>query len=189
MNKIEWRRELRARRMAFVTARGGNHFAPSLTTAPIDRWCASDEIIAIYQANRDECSCRFLMHDPSLTLALPCANSKEERLIFRQWAFGEPLEMSPLGFLQPLEAAPAIAPTIIFTPLLGFDRALNRLGQGAGHYDRAFKDHPDAIRIGFGWSVQEVGYLTPDPWDVSLDAVLTEREWMTSTSSRLETLL
>lgn len=84
----------------------------------------------------------------------------------------------PFGLRQPAADAAVLVPDIILTPLVGFDRCGNRLGQGAGHYDRAFADHPAAWRIGLAWSVQEVPGLAPDPWDVPLHAILTELEWI-----------
>ena len=72
----------------------------------------------------------------------------------------------------------ATAPDVILLPLIGFDRALNRLGQGAGYYDRACAALPDARRIGLAWNVQEWPALPADPWDVPLDAVATQREWI-----------
>ncbi|WP_174293388.1 5-formyltetrahydrofolate cyclo-ligase [Sphingomonas bacterium] len=88
------------------------------------------------------------------------------------------LEAGPFGLYQPATAAPELEPAIILTPLLAFDRRGNRLGQGAGHYDRAFAAHPAAWRVGIAWSVQEVAALDADPWDVPLHAVATEREWI-----------
>ena len=44
--------------------------------------------------------------------------------------------------------------------------------------DRAFARYPDAVKVGVAWSAQELGMVPDDPWDVPLDAVLTEREWI-----------
>ena len=82
------------------------------------------------------------------------------------------------GLLQPRSDAEEVSPDLILAPLVGFDRALRRIGQGAGFYDRAFARLPDARRIGLAWSVQEVDALPTDPWDVPLHAVATEREWI-----------
>jgi 5-formyltetrahydrofolate cyclo-ligase len=71
-----------------------------------------------------------------------------------------------------------VAPDLILTPLVAFDRSLARLGQGAGHYDRAFARYPLARRIGVAFSVQEVERLPTDAWDVPLHAIVTEREWI-----------
>jgi 5-formyltetrahydrofolate cyclo-ligase len=53
-----------------------------------------------------------------------------------------------------------------------------RLGQGAGHYDRALSVLDNCTSIGVAWSVQQANILPTDPWDVPLDAVLTERSWI-----------
>ncbi|MEQ1547951.1 MAG: 5-formyltetrahydrofolate cyclo-ligase [Chakrabartia sp.] len=120
------------------------------------------------------------------TTALPFIANKDSQIVFRTWSVGETLQQAAFGFQQPLKDSHAITPDIILTPLVGFDRALNRLGQGAGHYDRAFAVWPDALRIGIAWSAQEVVSIPADPWDVPLDAVLTEAEWITATHSRLK---
>ncbi|MDB5738517.1 MAG: 5-formyltetrahydrofolate cyclo-ligase, partial [Sphingomonas bacterium] len=54
----------------------------------------------------------------------------------------------------------------------------NRLGQGGGYYDRWFEGHPDAMRVGIAWSVQELPAVPRDVWDMPLHAVATEKEWM-----------
>jgi 5-formyltetrahydrofolate cyclo-ligase len=69
---------------------------------------------------------------------------------------------------------PRSRPDVILTPLIGFDRRLNRLGQGAGHYDRAFARYENAWRVGVAWSVQEVPAIPADIWDVPLHAIITE---------------
>ena len=43
------------------------------------------------------------------------------------------------------------------------------------------EDHGLSLRedqVGIAWHVQEVEFVPDDPWDVPLDAVLTEREWI-----------
>lgn len=89
-----------------------------------------------------------------------------------------PLVPGPFGLTQPPADAEPLDPALILTPLVAFDRAGNRLGWGAGHYDRAFARYPNAWRVGIAWSVQEVEALIPDAWDVPLHAIVTELEWI-----------
>jgi 5-formyltetrahydrofolate cyclo-ligase len=112
-------------------------------------------------------------------IALPHVVRRSEPMRFLAWDAEDDLHPGQFGLQQPHHEAPALTPDIILTPLLGFDRALNRLGQGAGYYDRAFAEFPDAWRIGIAWSVQEVDALPTDAWDVPLHAVATEKEWLT----------
>lgn len=118
-------------------------------------------------------------------IALPWLADRSATLAFREWTPGQQLETAPFGFQQPSATTPYCVPDLILTPLVGFDRAMNRLGQGAGHYDRVFAAHPSSLRIGLAWSVQECETLSADPWDVPLDAILTENEWITGPQSRI----
>lgn len=112
-------------------------------------------------------------------LALPHVVDRATPLRFLAWDGAAALVAGPFGLRQPPADAAERQPDIILTPLVGFDAALDRLGQGAGHYDRAFAMFPQAWRIGVAWSVQQVAALPLDPWDLPLHAILTERDWIT----------
>ena len=68
----------------------------------------------------------------------------------------------------------------VFMPLLGFDARGFRIGMGGGYYDAslAFRSHRRSWHqpklVGVAFAVQQVTKLPEDPWDVPLDAVLTE---------------
>lgn len=111
-------------------------------------------------------------------LALPHVVDRATPLRFVCWGPGEPLVEGPFGLRQPSVESPPCEPDIILTPLVAFDDAGNRLGQGAGHYDRAFAAHPKAWRIGVAWEIQRVNHLHPDPWDVPLHAIATDMNWI-----------
>ena len=115
--------------------------------------------------------------DAGARLALPHVVDRATPLRFLAWD-GQAHEPGPFGLRNPPGGAPEVRPDLILTPLVGFDRSGNRIGQGAGHYDRAFAAFPRAIRIGIAWSVQELPPLLPDPWDVPLHAIATEQEWI-----------
>lgn len=110
-------------------------------------------------------------------LALPHLTDRGEPMRFRRWD-GE-LVQGPYGIGQPADDAPDVAPDIILTPLVAFERSGARLGQGAGFYDRAFAGHAAAWRVGVAWSMQEHLCIPTDPWDVPLHAIVTEKEWIT----------
>jgi 5-formyltetrahydrofolate cyclo-ligase len=82
------------------------------------------------------------------------------------------------------EPDPARSPTIpeaeieaALVPGLAWDRAGNRLGRGAGYYDRLF-GRPEwrGFRCGIFFSFQEMDHIPTDAWDLPLDAVVTDRE-------------
>ncbi|HET8655210.1 MAG TPA: 5-formyltetrahydrofolate cyclo-ligase [Longimicrobiaceae bacterium] len=80
----------------------------------------------------------------------------------------EPDPACPLLEVDEIDAA--------LVPGLAWDRAGARLGRGAGYYDRLFA-RPDfrAFRCGIFFAAQQLPHLPADPWDMPLDAVLTER--------------
>ncbi len=178
-DKAHLRQSLRSTRKSFVQSRKHNRFEwmPSELLGLI----AGARMIATYSPTAFECDINELLWHSlpdGASLCLPVAVKKEDRLIFRPWCPGDRLEPSGLGFLQPPPETIPAKPDLIFTPLLGFDRTMARLGQGAAHYDRAFEDFPDAVRVGLAWGCQEVQSLPLDPWDLPLHAILTERDWI-----------
>ncbi len=73
-------------------------------------------------------------------------------------------------------AAPAL--TLVLMPLVGFDEAGNRLGNGAGYYDRwlAFRrgTRGAPLLVGIAFECQRVALIEPQAHDVRLDGVVTE---------------
>lgn len=63
---------------------------------------------------------------------------------------------------------------IIFIPMLGFDEKMNRLGYGAGFYDRFLATQPKAKKIGLCFEVGKVDNIPTEPHDISMDEVITE---------------
>ncbi|HEX4694069.1 5-formyltetrahydrofolate cyclo-ligase [Sphingomonas sp.] len=112
-------------------------------------------------------------------LALPHITTRSEPMRFLAWETEAALVAGPFGLSQPATDAIELRPDIILTPLVAFDAELDRLGQGAGYYDRAFERFPDAWRVGVAWSVQQVDDLPVEPWDMRLHAVVTEQGWIT----------
>ena len=184
MSKSELRLMLRARRRAFVaglpsgTDRRGLDLAVS---RHVIARLGGATILAAYLSNGGEVDPLPVLETArqhGLVTALPHISDRDSPMRFLRWAPGEPLVDGPFGLRQPSADAPELAPDLILTPLVGFDRAMRRLGQGAGFYDRAFATLPALRRIGLAWSVQEVDRLPADPWDVPLHAVATEKEWI-----------
>ena len=111
-------------------------------------------------------------------IVLPHVTRRSEPMRFLAWDSEADLIPGPYGLQQPHHESPVLAPDIILTPLIAFDSHLNRLGQGAGYYDRAFTQFPQCWRVGVAWSMQQVESLPADAWDVPLHAVVTERGWI-----------
>ncbi|MFT3806972.1 5-formyltetrahydrofolate cyclo-ligase [Arenimonas sp.] len=120
---------------------------------------------------------------PTQIWCLP-VTQPDGRLAFAPWRAGDPLLANRYGIPEPaVEASSLLAPadmSVVLLPLLGFRRDGSRLGMGGGYYDRSFAFRKNAAAppalIGVAYAFQEIDALATDPWDVALDAVLTERE-------------
>ncbi len=106
----------------------------------------------------------------------------DEQMVFASVAFSTDLVEGRWGLLEPADACMDVAMVeidVVFTPLVAFDAAGNRLGRGKGFYDRAFAQttssptRPAQLRIGLAHDFQLVQGLTPQPHDVPLHAVVT----------------
>ncbi len=94
--------------------------------------------------------------------------------------------LNKYGIVEPAAIgtpAPANSFDVILVPLVAFDRAGTRVGMGAGYYDRALAAllHQTSTRpflIGLAHHFQEVKSLPREPWDVPLDAILTDQEFI-----------
>lgn len=70
---------------------------------------------------------------------------------------------------------------LVLMPLVAFDVEGNRLGMGGGYYDRslAFRKRRQhwhrPLLVGVAYDFQCVPKLRNEPWDVPLDAIVTER--------------
>lgn len=113
---------------------------------------------------------------------LPVINESEKNLKFMRYHPDDALHRNRYHILEPM-SSDAMLPEnldIVLLPLVGFDLRGNRLGMGAGYYDRTFqfllknpqKKHPKLI--GLAYAFQLMNELDADPWDVPLDAVVSE---------------
>ncbi len=177
--KIALRDTLRARRTSYVAALGedGVRTASEAAARHLLDHIPAGATISLYIAMQDELDPEPLataLHEQGHAVAMP-ALFDGTTMRFLAWQPGDALERGPMRLHQPLGTQPERAPDLIVAPLLGFDRTGNRVGYGAGHYDRAFQQFAGARRVGFAWAMQEVARIPHDPWDVPLHAVATEQ--------------
>ncbi len=70
---------------------------------------------------------------------------------------------------------------LVLTPLVAFDDMGNRLGMGAGYYDRCFaflgqrRLWFSPKLIGIGYALQRIEPISPAPWDIPLWGLITEQ--------------
>lgn len=179
------RRIYRRRRDEYVAGLAPQdlNIAFSMAPSPLKSLFSAGKTVSAYVAMGSEADPYALLRaarDAGCHTALPHVTSKVAPMRFLEWSPGEPLETGPFGLIQPISTNVEVTPNIVLVPLVAFDFRMARLGQGAGHYDRALSLLSGAVTVGIAWSVQQTDFIPVDPWDVPLDYVLTEKEWMTS---------
>jgi len=65
---------------------------------------------------------------------------------------------------------------LMVVPGVAFDRRGHRLGRGGGHYDRALRAAPGALRVGVAYAFQVLASVPQGPGDEAMDLVVSERE-------------
>jgi len=177
------RNQMRKQRDDFVNglSAGEKALTFSVAPSPLSSLFQAGKTIAGYVPIASEASPLKLLkaaENAGCDIALPHVTNRTAPMRFLRWKSEESLISGPFGLQQPAQDNPVVTPDIVLVPLVAFDRALNRLGQGAAHYDRALSVLGGAIAIGIAWSIQEQAALDVEAWDVPLDAILTEKEWI-----------
>jgi 5-formyltetrahydrofolate cyclo-ligase len=111
-------------------------------------------------------------------VVLPRMETRQGPARFLAWRGSEALTADAFGVPAPPSDGLELNPRLILTPLLAFDRAGRRLGQGGGHYDRIISYHRahGALAVGLAYAEQEMGEVPAGPHDALLDWVITPGE-------------
>ncbi|WP_083561832.1 5-formyltetrahydrofolate cyclo-ligase [Oceanococcus atlanticus] len=173
-DRRDLRRELRARRRA-LSPREQRLAATALARRLLQLPRVSHASrMGAYTAAGSELSLQcFLEHCAIERVALPQVVGTHMRFL----PASAPKRRHHLGFEEPYGRRPwAIwSMSVILVPLLGFDAAGNRMGQGGGHYDRALA----RLRprrpwlLGIAHDVQELEHVPTQTWDIPLDGIIT----------------
>jgi 5-formyltetrahydrofolate cyclo-ligase len=183
MSKSELRAHYRQARADFVDGLSGAEKALAFSVAPgplVVLFQPSKLIAAYIPVGSEADPTKLFAQAASMgcATALPHVTSRAAPMQFYRWSLGDPLEDGPFGLKQPAASAEPCTPDVILVPLVAFDSRLMRLGQGAGHYDRALSLLENAYTVGIAWAMQQSPALPSDPWDVPLNAILTEKSWI-----------
>jgi 5-formyltetrahydrofolate cyclo-ligase len=180
ISKSQLRPDLRQRRDQYKKT----HDLEGIGKAILDKLISagiipSDAIIASYWPVKSEVDVRPLLsyfYKRGHTCALPAVVAKNKPLIFREWCPGDLLISGIYNILTPDEKAPLITPTVLFIPVLGFDRQGHRLGRGEGYYDRTLEKlraQHQIIAIGVAFDCQEVDSIPHEAFDQSMNYIIT----------------
>jgi 5-formyltetrahydrofolate cyclo-ligase len=128
-----------------------------------------------YQAEYDARSLilRFLARGAHA--ALPVVVASRQPLIFRAWTPETAMKPAVYDIPVPVDS-PQVMPDIALIALAGFDDGGYRLGYGGGFFDRTLAViSPRPLTIGVGFELARVPTIHPQPHDIPLDYIVTER--------------
>jgi len=151
-------------------------------------WLLGAKVIAGYRATQGELDPSHLLKEFEIsgkTICLPVLHPyKHNQLVFVRWSEGEQLKKNRYGIEEPVITRMNLIPRnqidLVLVPLVAFDNNCNRLGMGAGYYDRSFSDRRMMRHwrrpklVGLAYAFQYTNKLKINFWDVPLDIVVTE---------------
>lgn len=127
---------------------------------------------------RNEYDARHLarrLREAGATTALPVVLAPRTPLVFREWHPGVELAKGPLDIPYPARSR-ELEPQAVLLPMNGWDAQGYRLGYGGGFFDRtlaALEKKP--LVIGVAYEQARLETIHPQPWDIAVDYVVTER--------------
>jgi 5-formyltetrahydrofolate cyclo-ligase len=107
--------------------------------------------------------------------ALPVVVAPKQPLAFREWHPGTELARGPLDIPYPV-SSPEVVPEAVLLPMNGWDAQGYRLGYGGGFFDRTLASlAKKPVVIGVSYELARLETIHPQPWDIPMDYVVTER--------------
>lgn len=139
--------------------------------------------IAGYFASHGEVNLNLLIQilwEKGKSYYLPCVDKETQALYFLPYQPTTPLKKNIFGILEPdIGLENLISPAfldLVLVPLVVADKHCNRIGMGAGYYDRSFafrkNAQPPPYLYGIAYTWQVVDSFQPQPWDVQLDRII-----------------
>jgi 5-formyltetrahydrofolate cyclo-ligase len=188
-----WRRATRealvAARMALPEAALESHRTSIDRHLTHDFPDLADGVVAFCWPYRNEYDARFLarqLRERGARTALPVVVAPRTPLIFREWHPGVALARGVYDIPYPAEG-PAVRPGTVLLPMNGFDAGGYRLGYGGGFFDRTLAALDDRPRvIGVTYELARIPTIHPQPWDIPMDFVVTERGVYARRDGRLD---
>ncbi len=149
-------------------------------------------VVAFCWPIRNEYDARHLMRrlrEQGATAALPVVLAPKTPLIFREWHPGVEMALGKLDIPYP-RASAELVPNTVLLPMNGFDAQGYRLGYGGGFFDRTLESlrARKPLVIGVSFELAAIDTIRPQPWDIPMDYVVTERGVYRRDGDRLEFL-
>ncbi len=107
--------------------------------------------------------------------ALPVVTERNRPLEYWSWSPGDDMTRGFWNIPVPARQK-KVLPDAVIAPLVGYDRQNYRLGYGGGYFDRTLAAlWPRPLVIGVGLDTSGLETIHPQPHDIPMDVVVTER--------------
>ncbi|MSR72134.1 MAG: 5-formyltetrahydrofolate cyclo-ligase [Opitutia bacterium] len=177
--KVRLRQELKSSRESVgAPQREAAAIAAEAKIVHLPEW-QNAKVVCLYASFQGELPTTQLLQNllnSEKRCVLPKVNSEGQPELYEIKSFQD-LELSSLEILEPKINCPRINPTQIdffLVPGIGFDRRGNRLGHGAGFYDRLLAQaSPTAYFLGYGYDFQVVDAIPHEAHDIVMHAMAT----------------
>lgn len=148
-------------------------------------WLKPGQRIAVYKTNDGELATDALIDycwQQNIQLYLPVLHPfTAGHLLFIEYTPNSVMQANGYGIAEPMLDVRKVLPLahldILFTPLVAFDQAGNRIGMGGGFYDRTLSQltagNMRTKVVGLAHSIQQSISLPTEAWDIPLPYILT----------------
>ncbi|MCL2549548.1 MAG: 5-formyltetrahydrofolate cyclo-ligase [Methanimicrococcus sp.] len=106
--------------------------------------------------------------------------TRDKEMFFTRLFDFSHLKEAAFGIPEPENPVPANPDrqSLFVIPGVGFDKCGNRIGYGAGFYDRYLSRRASLHLVGICFEIQLVDLLPAEETDIRMDSVLTEKRWI-----------
>ena len=114
--------------------------------------------------------------EKNFNICLPRIDYQTNEINFFKYSTGTKLIKNKYNILEPEITNKIIFPKLVLVPLLAFNESGFRLGYGGGYYDKyfSFQEEKEIIKVGLGFSFQNIYEIPIERHDQKLDWILTE---------------
>jgi len=171
-------RKTRRNLSALLVTSWSNQIAACFCSWPIYQRC---ETVMFYLAMSKEVQTEQMIRDAlsrGKQVCVPLLGEKYGEMTAAEITSLDDLVVGKYGLKMPNpETVRLVLPSsiqMVVIPAVAFDKNGNRLGLGAGYYDRFLPEAIDSILIGIAWECQMVNKLPEEEHDIKMQYLMTE---------------
>ncbi len=172
-------RKIRRNLSAVQVTSWSNQIADCFCSWPIYHRC---ETVMFYLAMSEEVQTERMIGDAlrrGKQVCVPLLGEKYGEMTAAEITSLDDLIVGKYGLKMPNpETSRLVLPSsiqMVVTPAVAFDRSGNRLGLGAGYYDRFLPEAIDSVLIGMAWECQLENKLPEEEHDIKMQYLMTEK--------------